>query len=224
MAKQGKEKCQIAGSKLLGCLWLLLVAEWLPTLRRRGMGSREAQVEQRHCLRVNELCKQFLITCLFGSHSISYFPGRVEWGSAGQALRQGVRGVGGRGYHSKQQAANRRAALEQQSSTVAQQPIEADFKLNWINRSPRTRSAGNEVLPRPPDHVTVGQELKSALKRLTVSFSVANRIECTLTDPDTKCWLNWTFIQYVDRKALMKLFDRRGTFILSNIYRTAAKD
>lgn len=166
MAKQGREKCQIAGSKLLGCLWLLLVAEWLPTLRRRGMGSREAQVEQRHCLRVNELCKQFLITCLFGSHSISYFPGRVEWGSAGQALRQGVRGVGGRGYHSKQQAANRRAALEQQSSTVAQQPIEADFKLNWINRSPRTRSAGNEVLPRPPDHVTVGHGIEKRTKEI----------------------------------------------------------
>lgn len=39
--------------------------------------KRKEQREQLHCLRVNELCKQFLITCLFGSHSVSFSPVEV---------------------------------------------------------------------------------------------------------------------------------------------------
>lgn len=81
---------------------------------------------------------------------------------------------GGRGYHSKQKstrAAEQSRGTEQHSSTAEEQssPLTQRFqiKLNK-SQSPRTRSAGNEVLPPPPsplpprrDHVTVGQELKS---------------------------------------------------------------
>lgn len=112
----------------------MLVAEWLPTLRNRSRsrkGKGRGNVgggtsgAERHRLRVNELCKQFLITCLFGSHSISYFLGRLESGIRGKQVgRQGAVGV--------VITANSKAAVEQygkaaeeQSSRVAQQPIDA---------------------------------------------------------------------------------------------------
>lgn len=61
----------------------------------------------------------------------SLFP----WQSRVRKRRAGIRSKdveGGRGYHGKQQTEEQHnsSTVEQQSSTVAQQPIDADFKLN----------------------------------------------------------------------------------------------